>query len=221
MPVDPISLAVQGVSGLAQVGQGIYGYRKAMKEQKAAQGVFDAAKTRYMSQDLSNPYANMQNTMEDLTVNTQAADFAAQQQAQGMGNIMSQMKGAAGGSGIAALAQSLANQQSQNAQQASASIGAQEASNQAAAASMAGNLQSMERQGDIMSRNMTRNQLSTEFSMANQDLRVANLAKQQSAQNLIGGVGDLATGGIGYKATLDASQGEEAGWANILTGIGL
>ena len=221
MPVDPISLAVQGVTGLAKVGQGIYGYRKAMKEQKAAQGVFDAAKTRYMSQDLSNPYANMQNTMEDLTVNTQAANFAAQQQAQGMGNIMSQMGAAAGGSGIAALAQSLANQQTQNAQQASASIGAQEASNQAAAASMAGNLQSMEREGDIMSRNMTRNQLTTEFGMANQDLRVANLAKQQATQNLIGGVGDLATGGIGYKATLDASQGEEAGWANILTGIGL
>ena len=36
---------------------------------------------RFKQQDLSNPYANMENTMEDLTVNTQAADFAAQQQA--------------------------------------------------------------------------------------------------------------------------------------------
>lgn len=220
MPVDPISLAVQGVTGLAKVGQGIYGYRKAMKEQKAAQGVFDAAKTRYMSQDLSNPYANMQNTMEDLTVNQQAADFTAQQQAQGMGNIMSQMGAAAGGSGIAALAQSLANQQTQNAQQASASIAQQEASNQAAAASMAGNLQSLERQGDIMSRNMTRNQLSTEFSMANQDLQVANLAKQQAGQAIIGGVGNLATAGIGYKGALDASQqnpGEEDSIWQILS----
>ena len=42
-------------------------------------------RAQYMNQDLSNPYANMENTMEDLTVNTQAADFAAQQQAAGYG----------------------------------------------------------------------------------------------------------------------------------------
>ena len=65
----------------------------------------------------------MQNTYEDLTVNQQQAQFTAQQQAQGFANTMEGLRGAAGGSGIAALAQSLAGQQSLAAQQASASIG--------------------------------------------------------------------------------------------------
>ena len=72
---------------------------------------------------------------EALTIRAeQELELAAQQQNQGLSNIMGSMKQAAGGSGVAALAQSLANQQSQNAQAASASIGSQEASNQAAAA---------------------------------------------------------------------------------------
>ena len=206
--MGPVNLAVQGVTALADVGMGIYGYRKANKEQKAAQGEFDRAKAQYMNQDLSNPYLNMENTMEDLTVNTQAAEFTANQQNQGLANTMSGLSSAAGGSGIAALAQSLANQQSQNAAAASASIGQQEASNQAAAAQQAGQLQTMERKGDLISRDLKRTQYTTEFGMANQDLAVANLAKQQSTQALVGGVGDILTGGIGFKAALDESQGD-------------
>ena len=69
----------------------------------------------------------MENTMEDLTINQQQAEFEKQQAMQSQANIMGQMRGAAGSSGIAALAQSLANQGSLQAQRASASIGAQEA----------------------------------------------------------------------------------------------
>ena len=51
---------------------------------------------------------------------------------------MGNMNAAAGGSGIAGLAQAMANQQAQNTQAASASIGQQEAANQRmAAANMA------------------------------------------------------------------------------------
>lgn len=197
MAVDPITGAIQGLSGIAS---GIIGSRARRREQKAAQGEFEMAKAQYMDQDLTNPYANMQNTMEDLTVNTQAADFTAQQQAQGMANIMGNMKSAAGGSGIAALAQSLANQQSQNAQAASADIGRQEAGNQAAAAQMAGQLQTMERKGDIMSRNMKRDQFSTELGMAMDRKGAADLARQEATQALIGGVGDLAGAGVDFMA---------------------
>ena len=56
-----------------------------------------------------NPYADLQtsfeNPYEDLTVNTQEADMLAQQQQQSLANTMSNLQGAAGGSGIAALAQ--------------------------------------------------------------------------------------------------------------------
>tara|TARA_R110002072_G_C7923552_1_gene531203 strand:- start:975 stop:1895 length:921 start_codon:yes stop_codon:yes gene_type:complete len=94
------------------------------------------------AQGATNFASQMQNTAEDLTVNTQQAEFQAQQQNQGMSNIMSNMKGAAGSSGIAALAQTLAGQQSQNMQQASASIGMQESSNAAMAAQQGANIQS-------------------------------------------------------------------------------
>ena len=83
---------------------------------------------------MENKFEGMENAFEDLTVNTQQAEFEAQQNQQQQANIMSSMAGAAGGSGIAALAQSMANQGAMQAQKASASIGSQEAANQKLAA---------------------------------------------------------------------------------------
>lgn len=194
-----IPLAV-GLSGAMGIAQGVIGHKRRKSEQAEAQAEFDRTRAQYMNQDLSNPYANMENTMEDLTVNTQAADFATQQQAQGMSNIMAGMKGAAGGSGIAALAQSLANQQSQNATQASADIARQEAGNQAAAAQEASQLQAMERRGDVMSRNMKRDQFSTELGMAMDQKGQADLARQQATDALMGGISDTIMGGVGFQA---------------------
>lgn len=208
----PLALGLQGAMGVAS---GIIGHKKRKQEQKTAQAEFEASRAQYMNQDLSNPYANMQNTMEDLTVNTQAADFAAQQQAQGMSNIMGNMRSAAGGSGIAALAQSLANQQSQNAQQASADIGRQEAGNQAAAAQMAGNLQTMEREGDVMSRDMKREQYSTELGMAMDRRAQADLARQEATQSLMGGIGNMAMGGVGFMAS-EGRAGADSVFGDLL-----
>ena len=122
----------------------------------------------YMNMDISNPFANMvnefdgmenqyadmrnqfvglENTMEDLTVNQQQAHFQSQQAQQTQANIMADLRGAAGGSGIAALAQSLAKSGQLASQQASASIGQQEAANQMASAQRAGQLQEMEARG--------------------------------------------------------------------------
>tara|TARA_R110002020_G_scaffold3955_5_gene17383 strand:- start:4022 stop:6649 length:2628 start_codon:yes stop_codon:yes gene_type:complete len=83
---------------------------------------------------LENQFENMENAFEDLTVNTQQAEFEAQQNAQMQANIMSSMGAAAGGSGIAALAQSMANQSALQSQKSAASIGSQEAANQKLAA---------------------------------------------------------------------------------------
>ena len=112
---------VGAVGGLIKMGAGLIGGRKRRREERAAQAEFNAMKSRYANLDTSNPYENMGNAYEDLTVNTQAADFAAQQSQQSSANIMSSLGAAAGGSGIAALAQSLANSQAQQAAAASAS----------------------------------------------------------------------------------------------------
>ena len=192
---------IQGGVGIAS---GIIGHKRRVQEQKDAQQLYNTNLARFQSLDTSNPYANMQNTYEDLTVNTQAADFQAQQQAQGLASTMNAMRGAAGGSGIAALAQSLSNAQAQNAQQASASIAQQEASNQAAEARMAGSLQRMERQGEVMSRNMERNQTETELGMAQSRLGAANLARQEATQALVGGIGQVAS--AAFQATPRSMQ---------------
>ena len=187
------------------IASGIIGSQRRKREQRAAQAEFDASMAEFRNQDVSNPYANMENVYEDLTVNTQAADFAANQQAQGMANIMSNMSAAAGGSGIAALAQSLANQQSVNAQQASADIARQEAGNQMAQRQMAGQLQSMERQGDLISRNMKRDQIGTELTMAAGRKQAADQARQEATQRLVGGIGQGIVGGV---QTAAAFQGD-------------
>ena len=193
-----IDSVIQGGVGIAS---GIIGHKKRKAEQATAQSQYDQNMTRYQSQDLSNPYANMENVYEDLTVNTQAADFAAQQQSQGMANTMQGMKGAAGGSGIAALAQAMAGQQSQNAQSASADIARQEAGNQKAQAQLAGQLQSMEREGDMISRSLER-------------LGAANIARQEATQALVGGIGQVA-GGVMKANPAVAAMGELAGGEGV------
>jgi hypothetical protein len=202
-----IDSVIQGGVGIAS---GIIGHKKRKAEQATAQAQYDQNMTRYQSQDLSNPYANMENVYEDLTVNTQAADFAAQQQSQGMANTMQSMKGAAGGSGIAALAQAMAGQQSQNAQSASADIARQEAGNQKAQAQMAGQLQSMEREGEMYSRSLEREQSETELGMSQQRLSAANIARQEATQALVGGIGQVA-GGVMKANPAAAAMGAQAG----------
>ncbi len=192
---------VIAASAVVSTGLGIY---KAVQGKKAAEAAkIEADKARvemekhknaFAALDTSNPYLNMENTMEDLTVNQQQAEFTRQQQMQGQANVMGQMRGAAGSSGIAALAQSLANQGSLNAQKASASIGAQEAQNQKLAASEAGKIQGLERKGDLMSRQMEMGKIDTLMGLSAGD--VSNAQRMQMAGNaqFAAGIGDAAGG---------------------------
>lgn len=183
--------AAQGITGI--VG-GLIGGGARRREQRAAQAEFNRRKADFQNLDTSNVFTNMENVYEDLTVNQQQADFTAQQQQQGLSNTLDQMQGAAGGSGIAALAQAMANQQSINAQRASASIGQQEAQNQAAQARMAGQIQAQERQGELISRNAEMDKTSTLLGMAGQRVQAANEARQAATQGLMAGIGGVAGG---------------------------
>lgn len=182
----------QVVGGLTGIASGIIGSRKRKKEQRRAQKEFNRRKANFEQLDTSNVYTNMQNTMEDLTVNQQAAQFQAEQEQQGLSNIMGNLQGAAGGSGIAALAQSLAGQQSQNMRRASADIGRQEQANQMAERQQAGNIQLYERKGELISRDAEREKSSTLLGMSQQRLAAANQARQDATNSIVGGVGKLA-----------------------------
>ena len=204
----PMLGAVQGLAGIAG---GIIGSGKRKREQREAQKEFDKNKARMEGADTSNVYTNMENTMEDLTVNTQQADFVNQQQQAGMANTMDKLSGAAGGSGIAALAQSLSNQQTANAQAASASIGAQESQNQMAERSQAGELQMQERKGELISRAQEKDKTDTMLGMSQKRLGAANAARDAATKSIIGGVAGVAKGGMGMIDDL---------WFNPLAGTG-
>jgi len=185
-----------GIQGLAGIAGGIIGSGARKREQRKAQQEFNTNKARMEGADTSNLYKNQENVYEDLTVNTQQADFVNQQQQAGMANTMDKLQGAAGGSGIAALAQSMAGQQSQNAQSASVSIGNQEASNQSAERQMAGQLQSNEIQGDYMSRAAEKDKTDTMLGMSQQRLGAANAARDAATKSIIGGVAGMSNAAV-------------------------
>jgi len=174
-----VGASIVAAGSTAKAIDGAVQAKKAKKAAEKAQVELDKQKKNFANLDTSNPYTNMENTMEDLTVNTQQAEFQKQQSMQSQANIMDQMRGAAGGSGIAALAQTLANQGSLDAQKASASIGMQEQSNQQAERAQAGKIQGQERQGELISRQAVHGKVTGLMGMAADD--VANAKKERAA----------------------------------------
>ena len=127
---------------------------KQLEFQKEQQAKLDKQKEIYKQfkfenpySAMENPYEGMENVYEDLKVSTDAADFQMEQGAQQRANIMQGLRGAAGGSGIAGLAQSLANQGQLQARQVSAGIAQQEMANEQMRAQGAMSIQQLERQG--------------------------------------------------------------------------
>jgi|TARA_R110000822_G_scaffold71278_5_gene171996 hypothetical protein len=204
------------IGGLTGIAGGIIGGGKRKREQREAQNEFNTNKARYENLDTTNLAANSQNAFEDLTVNTQAADFAGQQQQQALSNTMGTMQGAAGGSGIAALAQAMAGQQSQNLQQASASIGQQESQNAMKAAQGDMTVQSMELQGAQQSRAAELDKTETLLGMSQQRLGAANQARDKATQSLVSGVGSFA-GGVGAAAAAGGKM--DGGGDGFLTDV--
>jgi hypothetical protein len=190
----------QIVGGLTGIASGIIGSRGRKKEQRAAQKEFNQNKMNFQMADTSNVYDGMQNTMEDLTVNQQAAQFQAENEQQGLQNIMSNMSGAAGGSGIAGMVQAMANQQTKNLRSSSADIGRQEQSNQMAERQQAGNLDLYKRKGELISRDAESEKNSTLLGMSQARLGAANQAKQDATNAIVGGVGDIGGAVLGGMA---------------------
>ena len=179
------------VGALTSIASGIIGGGKRRREQQEAQKEHDIAKAKFQNLDTSNLAANQQNVFEDLTVNTQAADFAAQQQQQAISNTMGSMQGAAGGSGIAALAQAMAGQQSQNLQQASSSIAQQEGANQMAAARGAQQVQAAKLAGAGASREAESSKVSSILSSAQDRKAEADQARADAQESIMSGIGEM------------------------------
>lgn len=238
-PTKFLGAALGAVGGVMNLIGGNKASAAAREKQRLAQAEMDKQKAAYEGLDTSNlyanvenQYANMENTMEDLTVNQQQAQFQAQQGQQQRANIMQQMQGAAGGSGIAGLAQAMANQGQLATQQASASIGQQEAANQRAAAMQAGKMQQLERAGEATaeglriggaekSRTLQAEKTTNLLGMASGELQAANAAKAaadaQRASGISGIIGGV-TGGISSAVSAFGSEDFlSSGFGQLLT----
>jgi len=208
-----IGASVAGAGGLAKLGVSLAGRRDRRNEQAAAKAEMQKMKKEYQNLDTSNlaagvrnPFQNLENTFEDMTVNQQQAQFQAQQFQQSQANIMDSLSGAAGGSGIASLAQTLANQGMLSAQKSSASIGMQEAQNEKMAAQQAAKNQAMEGQGEMYAEKMRQagaqeargleyQKTSTLFGMSQQRTAAANNARRQAKADQMSAIGDIASAG--------------------------
>jgi len=199
-----IPLAVPIAMGLANIGSSIFGassarkaQRKAKKQERKNRREMNRLKNVYSNIDTSNPYLNMENTMEDLTINQKQFQLETEQGQQQRANILDQLRDTAGGSGVAALAQTLAQQGQLQAQSAAARIGQQEAANQQASAQQAANIQSLERQGEIISRQQQRDQAGTLLGMAQQEVAASRqqqaLAQQAKMDAISGGIQGLTS----------------------------
>ena len=98
--------------------------------------------------EIQNPFAGMENVFEDLKVDTLAAEFQADMGRQQRADVMRGLRGAAGGSGIGALAQAMAREGQLQTQQIAAGISQQEMVNQRLAAQGAMQVETLERQGE-------------------------------------------------------------------------
>ena len=224
-------------------------------EKRAQQEVVDQQRQQYEAFDFQNPfegvqnpyaslqtnfenlasgarnvYAGMENPYEDLTVDMRAAEFQAEQGAQQRANILSALRGAAGGSGIAALAQSLANQGAIQAQQISANIAQQERQNQRLSAQGAMAIQQAERAGEAQVQQMqiagaqraqalgiSRENLIAQGGFKADVLQRQGEAALQAAE--FGREGTLL--GMEYGLLAGSNQAEQQAMANQMSGLGM
>ena len=201
--------------GVGNVATGIWAQKKAKRQQQRAQRrekrarqEMNRMKQVFASLDTSNPFANMENKFEDLTINQKQFDLQSKMFQQSQANILDSLRGAAGGGGVAALAQQLAQSGQLASQQAAAQIGQQEQAAQMAERQAASSIQQMERQGVATSREQERQKVGTLLGMAQQETAAYReqadrygQARIDAMTNVFGGAAD-STEGI-----LDALQG--------------
>ena len=212
---EGVNYAAIGPLAMMAIGGGIKAlasYDWGGKRRKAAnraQEAYDAQKDIYQQLDTSNvftnmqnPYQNLENVFEDVQVNTQQADFERNMFRQQQADTLNRLRGAAGASGIAGLAQVMANQQQTQAQRISASIGQQEARGRLMAAQQAAKLQQLEagqeaknielaRRGELISQQMEQSKQATLLGMESQGFASAKQAQMQGQQMFAQGIGSM------------------------------
>ena len=188
----------QIIGGATQIVGSMIGGGKRRREEKAARAQANMDQQAIRDYQFSNPYANLENVAEDLTINQQASQFQAQQTdaalAQGLDAIVA---GGGGGGGAQAIAQAAL----QSKQNISANIAGQESQNQLTRVNQAGRLQQLEAQGEEDLQQQRYKRLEENQNMSSQRFAAAQAARAKATADLVGGISDVvggvATGGLG------------------------
>ena len=204
LDVSPLASAFEkanviggAISGLGGIASGIIGGRARREEQKAAQAAYQQSLADYKAFEFENAYADAENPFEDLRVSTEAAEFQAQQQQQGLAQTLDALRAGGGGAGAAALAQSLAQVQAQQTQRISADIARQEADIQQAIAQQAAVNQRLAAAGEMAVQGQEFERTGTILGMEQQRKAAADEARRQATASLVGGIGSLAGAALG------------------------
>ena len=204
-----------------------------------AQNVYAGAKNTYAGLQnqfagLENMYEGMENRFEDMTVDMRAADFQVQQGQQQRANIMQGLRGAAGTSGVAGLAQAMASQGQLQSQQISAGISQQERQNQMMAAQEGARIDQLQRGAGMQlqqQRAAGAQQLQSQQAagaMQQQQMQMAGAAQQQ--QMRLEGEAARQAAEFGRESTLlgmdygllaGANQAEQMALSNQMSAMGM
>ena len=193
---------------------------------ETAQQTADQSRADYANFEFTNPFAGaqnvyagaqnmyegMENRFEDMTVDMRAADFQTQQGQQQRANIMQSLKGAAGGSGVAGLAQAMANQGQLQSQQIAASIGQQERQNKMLAAQEGSRIDMTQRGAGMQLQQMQMVGADKQQQMIMQgaaDVQAAQAAQQSTLL------------GMDYASLAGANSAYQQSLANQMSGVGM
>ena len=195
---DPIHYSnspMKFLGAVAQLAGGLIGRGKKKSDLEAANTQAQADKDAYRNMKITNPYEDLQNTAEDLTVNTQEADMQRDMMQQQQANMMGSMEQA--GSFDAGNIQAMMGAASQSARQASASIGAQESANQKMAAQQASSNQMATAQGEAQRQANQADMNANLMNMSREDAANAQAAVDQSTADIVGGGAGIVGGVAG------------------------
>lgn len=189
------------IPGALQALGGLIGGKARRAEAKRARAEYESAKADYLAMESTNPYENLVNPYEDLEVNTKEAEFLAQQQNQQQANMLANLRGAAGSSGVAGLAQAIANQAAKGRQKIAASIGKQEMLNERLAAKGQLQVEQLKGQGDLFVQKMEKDKTETLLGMAQSRVTASNAARQAARDQIMGGIGSMGSAMVGIAGT--------------------
>ena len=207
-----VQIGLAAAPGIIGAVGSLFGRKKRRQEQRDARKNLEQAKKAFESIEYKNPYADLQNpyaenVYEDMTVDTQAADYLREQQQQSQANTMQQLRGVAGSSGVAGLAQQMSNISTGQARQASMQIAQQERANQQLRLqgeqkkqTAQGQVDIAKMQGEAGRQKQEQARIGALYGLGIDRMDAADKARQTARAGVISGLGQAAGGVAGLYA---------------------